>query len=170
MDGLNNEERANAWITSWNPSFDGKAIVNQDFSFRSVNQQFCKILGVSPAELIGNKFTDLTPDPVRSVEVKNSILVRRGDIQSFLLPKTFLFSDGHKVDITLLVNGVYHPATRTFMFFVATIMERQVLNASVIPPQPPTGLLEFVSDKKTIWAILTALGLIVATAAEKLLK
>lgn len=169
MDGLNNEERANAWLASWNPSFDGKAIVNPDFSFKAVNHQFCKILGVSPAELINNKFTDMTPEPIKSVEVKNSILVRRNDIQSFLLPKTFEFLDGRRVDITLLVNGVYHPVTKKFMFFVATIMERQKMSASVVPSQTRTGLLD-LTNKKTMFTILSAAAIVVAKVIERLWK
>lgn len=168
MDGLNNEERSSAWLASWNPSFDGKAIVNSDFTFRSVNQQFCKMLDISPAELIGNKFTDVTPEPIKTVEVKNSILVRRGDIQSFLLPKTFELSTGRRIDVTLLVSGVYHPTMGTFMFYVATIMERQRLSATVVPSPTPTGLLEL--DKKTWITIAAALGTAVAYAIEKLLK
>ena len=168
MDGLNNEERANAWLSSWNPSFDGKAIINLDFSFRAVNQQFCKILDVTPAELIGQKFSDITPEPLRSVEVKNSILVRRGDIQSFLLPKTFELLNGRKVDITLLVNGVYHPKTKQCVFFVATIMARQTLNALVAPSQKSIELLGL--DKKTWAAIGIGLGTAIVTVIEKLFK
>ena len=167
MDQLNNEERAAAWVASWQPSFEGKAVINADFSFRSANHQFCKILGVTPAELIKRKFTDITPEPIRTVEVKNAILVRRGDIQSFLLPKTFEFSDGRKVDINLLVNGVYHPTSKHFMFFVATIMKKQKMNATVVPSQKLTELFD---APKTYWTILTSIGVIAAYLIERFLS
>lgn len=170
MDSLNHDERAHAWLASWNPSFDGKAVINSDFSFRAVNQQFCKILGVTPGDLMGNKFTDITPEPIKSLEVKNSILVRRGDIRSFLMPKTFELLDGRKIDTTLLVNGVYHPKTDQFMFFVATIMERQKMNVTAAPSQPPIGLLDFADKKRTLWAVLTALGIMLAALLERLFK
>ena len=170
MDGLTNEERVFAWLASWNPSFAGKAIVNPDFTFRAVNQQFCKIVGVTPAELVGNKFTDLTPEPVKSVDMKNAMLVKRGVIQSYLLPKSYEFYNGHKVDVTLLVNGVYHPETKDFMFFVSTILERQTMKSSVVPSQMPTGLLDWVGKDKFWWTILTGIAIVVSVVLEKIFK
>lgn len=170
MDGLTNEERIHAWLADWNPSFAGKAIVNPDFTFRAVNQQFCKIVGVTPAELVGNKFTDLTPEPLKSVDQKNAMLVRKGVIQSYLLPKTYEFFNGHRADVTLLVNGVYHPDTRDFMFFVSTILERKEMKSLVAPSRMPTGLLDLVDVKKAWWVWATMLGTALAIAFEKLMK
>lgn len=170
MDGLTNEERTYAWLASWHPSFAGKAIVNPDFTFRAVNQQFCKILGVTPGELVGNKFTDLTPEPVRTLDVKNAELVKKGEIQSYLLPKTYEFYNGQRIDVMLLVNGVYHPETKDFMFFVSTILERQQMNSTVALSQTPTGLLSWLDSKKIVMSMLAALGLVIATVIEKLMK
>lgn len=170
MDGLNNEERINAWLASWHPSFDGKAIVNPDFTFRAVNQQFCKILGVSPAELVGQKFSDLTPPKMRELEVKNAELVKKGLIQSFLLSKAYEFQTGKKVDVTLLVNGVYHPTTKKFMFFVSTIMERKVMKSTVAQSQLPTGLLDWIDKKKVGMAALTGMAALLAMLLERCAK
>lgn len=170
MDGLSNEERAYAWLASWNPSFAGKAIVNPDFTFRAVNQQFCKIVGVTPAELVGNKFTDLTPEPVRSVDRNNALLVKKGVIQSYLLPKTYEFLNGHRVNVTLLVNGVYHPDTKDFMFFVSTILERVEIKSSVAPSRMPTGLLDLIDAKKLWWTAAAAIGTGIAYALERILR
>lgn len=169
-DGLNDEERVYAWLASWNPSFAGKAIVNPDFTFRAVNQQFCKIMGVTPGELVGSKFTDLTPEPLKSLDAKNAELVKNGVVQSYLLPKTYEFLNGQRVDVTLLVNGVYHPDTKKFMFFVSTIMERKEMKSLVAPSQMPTGLLELVGKSNFWFAILTAIGLVLAVIIEKVLK
>ncbi len=56
------------------------------------------------------------------------------------------------------------------MFFVATIMERQKMNVTAAPSQPPTGLLDLADKKRTIWAVLTALGIMVAALLERLFK
>ena len=170
MDGLSNEERAYAWLASWNPSFAGKAIVNPDFTFRAVNQQFCKIVGVTPAELVGNKFTDLTPEPLRTVDRNNALLVKKGVIQSYLLPKTYEFFNGHRADVILLVNGVYHPETKDFMFFVSTILERQEMKSLVAPSRMPTGLLDWIDARKAWWAGVAGLGTAIAYAIERILK
>lgn len=169
MDGLNNDERILAWLASWSPSFDGKAIVNPDFSFRSVNHQFCKILGVTPAELVNQKWTDITPEPIRSLDQKNAELVKGNIIQSYLLPKTYEFPNGKRIDVTLLVNGVYHHQTREFLFFVSTIMERVSMNATAVPSQTSTGLLEWVDKKRTWWAIVSTLGVAILFALEKVI-
>lgn len=170
MDSLNHDERAYAWLASWNPSFAGKAIVNPDFTFRSVNQQFCKILGITAAELIGQKFTDLTPEPLKTLDKENAELVKQGLQESYLLPKVYEFSSGRRVDVILLVNGVYHPEDGNFMFFVSTIMERQKMSTTVAQSQMPTGLLELLNDKKTFWTVLTSIGIILAAIVERLLK
>lgn len=167
MDGLNDNERALAWLASWSPSFDGKAIVNPDFTFRSVNHQFCKILGVTAAELVNKQFTDLTPEPLKTLDKKNALLVMERVQESYLLPKTYEFPSGKRVDVTLLVNGVYHQETGEFLFFVSTIMERVKLNATVVPNQTPTGLLEWVDRKKVGWTIFTVIGLSLLTLLEK---
>lgn len=167
MDQLNDSERALAWSASWNPSFEGRAIINSDLSFRSVNHQFCKILGVTPAELVKNKFTDMTPEPLKTVETKNAVLVRRGDIQNFLLPKSYVFSDGRVVDLTLLVSGVYHPTSSHFMFFVATIMRRQKMNVTSARFPKWTKLFDL---KTTILSILTAIGLVIAVVIKEISK
>lgn len=169
MDGLNDDERVLAWIASWNPSFEGKAIVNPDFSFRSANRQFCKILGVTQAELIDQKFTDLTPEPLKTLDKKNAQLVMKGVQESYLLPKTYEFPSGRRVDVTLLVNGVYHTETGKFLFFVSTIMERVKMSATAVPSQKSTESWEWLDRKKVGWSLITALGLAIAIVLEKLI-
>jgi PAS domain S-box-containing protein len=170
MDGLNDDERVLAWLVSWHPSFDGKAIVNPDFTFRSVNHQFCKILGVTAAELVDKKFTDMTPEPLKTLEQQNAKLVMTGAQESYLLPKTYEFPSGRRVDVTLLVNGVYHKETGEFLFFVSTIMERIKMSATAVPSPQQTGLLDWVDKKKAGVSIATAIGLGLAYAVEKLLR
>jgi PAS domain S-box-containing protein len=125
VDGLKTEEQALAWAATWHPSFHGTAIVDKDFQFVSVNPQFCQIVGVTPAELIGKKFTDVTPVAIRELDAKNAELVMQGKITSYLLPKRYEFQSGVKVEIILLVVGVY-ATDGTFKFFVSRIMEQTV--------------------------------------------
>ena len=121
-DQLTTEERALAWESAWNPSFDGIAIVNEDFTFRSVNPQFCKLLGVTPADLIGNRFQDITPPEIRELDEKNAKMIKDGLIDFYILPKTYQFSINHKVDTVLLVNRVPKSILQPFEFFIARIM------------------------------------------------
>ena len=98
--------------------------MNRDFEFTAVNPQFCDILGVTPAELLGKRFTDVTPISVRELDARNANLVIQGKIPSYLLPKSYEFSDGTKTEVVLLVVGVYSE-TKDFLFFVSRIMEQK---------------------------------------------
>lgn len=122
MDGLSDEERALAWKSAWHPSFDGVAIVNKDFTFRSANPQFCKLLGVTPADLIGQRFQDITPPDIRELDEKNAKLVIQGSIPFYVLPKRYEFASGTKVEVILMVTRVPSPFEGEFQFFVSRIM------------------------------------------------
>lgn len=167
MDGLTECtcEKALSWNASWEPSFDGVAIVNSDFTFRGVNPQFCKIVGVSPAELIGKSFADITPQPVRGIDVKNATLVMQGNIRSYLLPKTYEFYNGRRVKVQLLVVGVYDVTSplKEFQFFVSRIMLDEGIK-SLTPDRQPIGLLKFLKDNSKLLAgIGAALGTFIIT-------
>ena len=158
MDGLQDQERALAWEASWHPSFEGTAIVNEDFTFRSVNPQFCEVVGVSPAELIGKRFQDMTPPPVKQLDENNAKLVVRGVIDSYLLPKTYQFDNGKTVHVVLLVKGVYDE-NKKFLFFVSKIMldyERQPKSGSAARSQEPQGVIEFLSKNSKLLAAIGA--------------
>ena len=122
MDRLNDEERALAWKASWHPSFSGVAIVNKDFTFRSANPQFCKLLGVTPADLIGHRFQDITPPNIRELDEKNAQMVIDGYIDFYLLPKSYEFARGERVDVVLLVTRAPLSSEGDFQFFVSRIM------------------------------------------------
>lgn len=157
MDGLNDDERALAWVASWQPSFVGIAIVNPDFTFRSVNRQFCEIVGVTPAEIINNNFADMTPEPIKTLDIKNANLVKEGIIESYILPKTYEFTSGKRADVMLLTKGVYHPETSEFLFFVSRIMGKEKHLTAKPLSQQPTGLLQWVDRKRVGVAITSAI-------------
>jgi PAS domain S-box-containing protein len=172
MDGLNEAERALAWAASWNPSFDGIAIVNKDFTFRSVNSQFCILLGASPAELLGQRFQDITPPEIRRIDEANAKLVMTGAIDSYLLPKSFNFGNGKIAHVVLLVKGVYSPS-KEFLFFISRIMKDETKQVDLFhsPSPKPTGLLVFlIENKKVFLSIGAVIGTIIYTVIEQLMK
>lgn len=174
MDGLNFEERALAWASSWDPSFAGIAIINRDFTFRSVNPQFCDILGVSPAELIGTKFEDITPIEIRKLDVKNANLVIQGKINSYLLPKCYEFENGKKVNVILLVTGAYS-ISGEFQFFVSRIMidaEKHHKDSKfVIQNREHKNVLDFIKSYATIFAAIgTGIGTLLLYIVENIKK
>lgn len=155
MDTLTDQERALAWRAMWNPSFSGIAIVGPDYTFRAVNEQFCEIMGTTPAELVGNKFTDITPVSIRQLDIKNAELVKSGAITSYLLPKTFKFCGGREVRVLLLVKGVYSEDSNEFLFFVSRIVEDKRVILSDAPLPMRTKLLDWIDKKKVGMGVLT---------------
>jgi len=137
MDGLDSKQRALAWLATWNPSFTGKAILNKDFTFRSVNEQFCEILGVTPAELLDKKFTDITPEPDKTLDKQNAKLVIDGKSQGYLLKKIYELSDGRRVPVLLLVAGV-RKDNGDFDFFVSRIIQDIELSDATPTPKGRT--------------------------------
>ena len=153
MDGLTSRQRAAAWLATWNPSFVGKAIVSRDFEFLAVNDQFCEILGVTPAALLEHKFTDITPNPDRQLDQENASLVVKGKSPGYLLPKTYALSDGRKIKVLLMVVGVFGP--EGFEFFVSRIVEApKVVNESTVPSKSQKGF-SWLGWMNKAWAVLT---------------
>lgn len=163
LDSLNERERVLAWQATWDPSFDGVAIVGGDFLFRAVNPQFCKILGVTPGDIIGSKFSDITPQPIRDLDIKNAKLVMDGSIDSYLLPKAYELHDGRRVSVILLVVGVYDQDGE-FMFFVLRIVtDTGYIERQESQSQKPT-ILQYIRQNLALLSIL--IGSLAVLTAE----
>lgn len=167
-DGLTDEERVLAWKASWNPSFVGTAIVNTDFTFRSVNDQWCEFFGVTAAEFIGKSFSDITPQPIRALDEANAKLLMEGKAISYMLPKCYELSDGRRQDFLLLVVGVYHQESKDFLFFVSRIMSMQEDSESA--SQSRKQISSLFAKIKDYWPVIAALLGAVALLGAELIK
>lgn len=169
-DGLTAEERVLAWCASWDPAFVGCAIVDSSFTFRSVNPQFCEMLGVTPAELIGKTFQEITLIRDREIDARNAQLVMDGVIDSYIMEKRYEFLDGRVVPIILLVKGVYAESGE-FLFFLSRIMLNSAGNGPLLecpaPPHESHAILDYI---KKYGAIFAAIGTFIGTAVWALLK
>lgn len=155
MDGLDNHQRAKAWLATWNPSFTGKAVVNEDFTFRSVNQQFCDILGMQPADFLDHAFTDLTPEPIATLDRQNADLVVQGRSPGYLMRKQYRRRDKSLTpEFMLLVVGIFKE-TGEFDFFASRIILATEMTGSSqeLTPSP---------KESSLWAkFITALPILV---------
>ncbi len=156
---LTEYEKSLAFDAIWDISFTGIAIIDKDYRFICVNNQFLTVSGVTPAQCLGIKITDITPVSIREIDIKNAELVKSGTITSYMIPKSFEFSNGHKVDVILLVKGVYCRKSGQFLFFVSRIMEKQRDDSLSSQSLKRIGLLEWI-DKSTIG--MAFLGLMAA--------
>ena len=147
MDGLiTDQEKVKAWESSWKYSFAGMAIVNPDFTFRSVNAQWLKLLGVPAFEFYGNSFQDITPQEIRRIDAEQAELVKLGKIDSYLLHKDYIFSTGQKKKVTLLVTRVPVNTEEPFQFFLSRIMLRENLEVK----QSQSGSSSLTSKEKAL--------------------
>lgn len=171
MDRLQDHERALAWHATWDPSFAGLAIVNPDFTFKSVNNQFCEILGATPGELIDQKFTDITPQPIKELDIINARLVMSQTIPSYLLPKTFEMKDGRKVEVIFLVVGVFD-REQNFLFFVSRILKDHHKPQNLTSQFSSQKSVTFISTIRENWhivlAVLSAMAMVFSFIIEKL--
>jgi PAS domain S-box-containing protein len=107
----------------WFNSFEGKAIVDRKGVFVTCNDQFYTILGVTPAEIIGKKFQDITPiGEIRDRDIENAELVADGSIDSYVLPKTYVLARNRTVDVVLSVTRIPLELTEDFEFYLSKIV------------------------------------------------
>lgn len=146
MDGLQtNRQRALAWITRYKMSLSGEAILNQDLTFRSVNDQFCALLAVTRAELLDRDFTDLTPEATKSKERLDAALCIEGKSPGYMVEREYLFRDGRSVKVVQLLQGVYQDEERTkFDFFIMQIYKVASPIAAQHPSQKALTLLDYL--------------------------
>ena len=171
MDGLTDEERIIAWQAAWHYSFDGWAIVNPDFTFRSVNNQFCDILKITPAEVIGKKFQDVTSAPLREIDETNARMVQQGLIDHYALEKDYEFQSGKKTRVVLLVTRVPKSEEGSFLFYLSRILPEKPKNLpSQSTHQKATdSFMDFIiKNYKPLIAIGISVGGAIAMIIDKL--
>lgn len=151
MDGLNNEERVEAWKAAWNISLTGMALVTEDFHFHRVNDQWLKILDVSAAEFYGRTFSDITPLEIRDADEAQAKLVIEGKITSYLMHKSYKFTNGEEKRVTLLVTRIPMDGNKPFQYFLSriltrppTIAEKATYASSLQSPRSTQDLIKFV--------------------------
>lgn len=136
MDGLDDEQRVEAWKSAWEKSLVGMAIVEEDGTFRAVNPQWVKMLGVPATEFYGNSFEDITPRSEVTEDEEQAKLVAQGLIDSYEMDKTYEFANGKKSKIRLLVTRVPMDTAKPFMFFLSRIVLRKEASTSIASQQP----------------------------------
>jgi len=124
VDGLTDEERIEAWKSAWQVSLTGMAIVDKDFNFHRVNNQWVKMLGVPASEFYGKSFSDITPPDIRAVDEAQAQLVIDGKINSYLMHKSYEFQNGVRRDVTLLVTRIPMEENASFQYFLSRILLR----------------------------------------------
>lgn len=123
MEIFSDEDLIEILKSDWESSFEGKARLCKDGIFLYANPQFYKLLEITPAELIGKRFQDITPiGDARDKDVQNSQLVVDGLIQSYLLPKQYQFSDAKFVNVIALMSRVPMDTSKPFRFFSLKIV------------------------------------------------
>ena len=151
-------------------SFAGFAFVDEEFKITWANQQFRKVLGVMAGDILDVPFTDITPEPYRSLEKKHANLVMEKRIPSYIMDKDFMLEDGRVVPTISLVHGVYCNETGKFLYSISQLMARDTELSPDIPSQPVSkGFIKILfSNSKTWLTIFTGLGIVISIVIERL--
>ena len=175
MDKLNDEERLIAWKSIWHPSLVGIAIVDADLTIRSVNPQFCKLLGVQPSALIGKQIAEVTSAQDRDTDLANAKLLMDGYADFYSLQKTYEFPDGRRIPAVLLVARAPASDEGEFRFFVSRILlTENEEELSTTPSTQPSSfaasyLLPILDFMMTYGKWFAALGTIVGAIVVALM-
>lgn len=124
MDGLDDEQRIEAWKSCWDKSLVGMAIVREDGTFHAVNDQWLKMLGQPASEFYGNSYQDLTLPEERYRDEAQARLVAKGLIDSYEMDKSYVFKYGKKKAVRLLVTRIPLDTTKPFLFYLSRIVLR----------------------------------------------
>ena len=153
-------------------SFAGFAFVDEEFKITWANQQFRKVLGVMAGDILDVPFTDITPEPYRSLEKRHAKLVMEKRIPSYIMDKDFMLGDGRVVPTISLVHGVYCEETGKFLYSISQLMARDTeLSPNIQSQSESRGFIKILfSNPKTWWSILSAIGIIITIVIEKVLS
>lgn len=147
MGGLTEAEKAMAWDACFHYSPAGIAIVEKDGTFRMVNPAFYKMLDVTPAQLLGKRYQDITTSDTIRLDELNAKLVIDGQMDTYTLPKGYDFGNGYiprKVKLT--VGRAPTSDKGDFLFFVAQIILDDELPIPTIIPVKMTPRPNFFAE------------------------
>jgi hypothetical protein len=156
------EECAATWLASYQPSFEGQAIISKDFICVDGNDQFYKILEITPGDIIGKSIHSNTCNTTRRQNQENAILVSTKKIDGYqITPATFEFPGKESKKVALIVNGVYSIRTTEFIYFLFKIMNLEEENEQDLVVQSPpliNNIMNFFEQKNHLiiikWVIM----------------
>lgn len=144
-----------------------KAKVSAEFEFLRANEKTYEYFQCTPAQLIGRTFTDITPEPDRSLDAKNARMVIAGVIDTYQFPKQyqlpwmkdtvyavidvlgvrapngdFLYFD---VEIIKISEKSYHELRRTVLKEESKSLQRFLLSSGDINIRELKGLFMWAS-------------------------
>lgn len=154
---------------AWRNSYDGWAIIGGQGTILDANKQFFTICRITPAQIIGKTFQEITSKEYLEVDVANAEMVKEGRITYYELEiKQYDFIT-HKVNVGLKVDRL--PTDGTFMFYLARIMEVESLSESAELSEPTFFKKFWEKNEGKIWAgagVAIAAG--VLYAIEEIMK
>lgn len=123
MQNLNERQKAGISSTCHDYTIIGKTLVNPDFTFRDPNEQLCKLLGLTAAELKDKTFMDITPPLINEIDMAMARLVMKGEIPSYILPKPYKPSKDASLIYALISVTPVKKDDGAFECFYVEIME-----------------------------------------------
>lgn len=119
---LTDEQKIAAFDAVVNVAFEGILIVEPDGTIIWANDQFYDLLNVSPADVIGKRYQDITPlGQTRDRDIQNAEMVKNGDILNYAIKKSYSFND-KETPIVLAVGRVPYTYGSDLDLYIAKVL------------------------------------------------
>lgn len=155
----------------------GTAKVSKEFIFLEANEVTCEILGKSYGELIGTSFPEITPEPIRSIDIANANLLIQGTRREYQLAKfyeprkgQFIFVVIHPVSVLGSEGEFCHFSVLILPVTVEDYqkIQRRTLRRIILPPGYSISgksrwlkwMLSFLPKRPSEWIAAIVIGIL----------
>ena len=158
----------------WEKCAIGVCTVSAEGRFTEVNQTLCEILEYTPAELIGKHFKDVTAPQDQEADIEMAERIKRGELDHYLMTKTYIKKSGWPVQVDLVVYPVKHD-DGTFEFYLSQIVPRvDIRETKNVHIDPVLVTAKLIKDNKRLiigfFAFITALATALTTFVDHFIR
>lgn len=154
MDGLPTEIQRAFGVSQWKTSFTGIALLDEDLIIYAVNDLFCSMTGITPADIIGVRLVDLIPAKERERELRNLELLKRPE-DYYDITKKLEFPTGY-VSVTVTRTAALFARDKKILSYAMRILEVSSQSESHVEIRKRVWLSD--KAKENLILILTTIG------------
>ena len=131
----------------------GTAKISKEFIFLDANEVTCEILGKSYGELIGTSFPEITPEPIKSIDIANANLLVAGVKREYQLAKFYEPRRGQFIFVVIHPVSAVDSSGEFSHFWVLILavtledyqrIQKKTLKRVILPPG-------YFASKKSHW-------------------
>jgi len=122
---IDDKTKVLTWDKTIQPSHEGLAILCSKLCHLYVNDQYCKMLGMSKAELMTKRLEDIICQTEVLKVIGSAQMIQSELLSNSLLMTKLINPTGQPILVSLIMSGVCSPDSSTTSFYVIKIMLRK---------------------------------------------